>query len=99
MAQFDVHLANGKGPLLVNCQSDLLSHLETRLVVPLVPLRTAGGTASRLNPIFQVDGAPFVLATNLAATVSARLLGPAIASLDDCHLDIKSAIDMLVSGI
>lgn len=99
MAQFDVHQQLGKKGLLLNCQSDLLSHLETRFVIPLVRHRPGGPAASRLNPLFLIDGEDHVLATNLAATIPAKLLGPAIASLDADHLEIKAALDMLISGI
>jgi toxin CcdB len=99
MAQFDVHRQPGKHDLLVNCQSNLLAHLETRFVIPLVRHRDGGPAATRLNPFFQIDDVTYVLAANLAATVPVRALGPVIASLDEHHLEIKSALDMLVSGI
>ena len=50
MARFDVH-ANPSGPgYLLDCQADLLSHLTTRFVVPLLPLDAAPKPAARLNP-------------------------------------------------
>ena len=87
MAQFDVHKLPGKGGLVVNCQSDLLSDYETRFVIPLIAVETGAIPASRL------------LYTQYAAAVKRTALGPTIASLDADHLEIKAALDMLISGI
>jgi len=42
---------------------------NTRFVVSLLPMSEAPASAARLNPILEVDGARFVTATQLAATV------------------------------
>src|SRR6218665_4122556 len=60
MARFDVHPgARGRGYLL-DCQADVLSHLETRVVVPLLPA-TGLPTASRIHPVFAVAGLSVVM--------------------------------------
>lgn len=96
MARFDVHPHSGDG-FLLDCQADLLSHLGTRLVVPLLPLRGAK-TASRLHPVFEVEGEDMIMVTHLAAAISLRQLGKPIASLADQQAEIVGALDMLITG-
>ncbi|WP_067733143.1 CcdB family protein [Novosphingobium naphthalenivorans] len=99
MAQFDLHrLANGHG-LVLNCQSDLLDHIDSRFVVPLLPVKQAPPPVTRLNPVFQVDGADYVMLTQSAGAIRRRDLGPAVASLADRHVEIVDAIDVLLSGV
>jgi toxin CcdB len=55
--------------------------------------------APRLNPVFEIDGVAFTLATQLATAVHRNELGGTIASLDARGQEIVSAIDMLVTGV
>jgi toxin CcdB len=97
MSQFDVHrLRNGE--LVVDCQTDLLSVLETRLVIPLVDPETVPGPLPRLHPLFEIEGEEVLLATHLAAAIPARELGDAVASLATCDLAIGNALDFLIGG-
>lgn len=98
MAQFDVHRIRGGDELLLNCQSDLLDHFETRFVVPLVPTQTAQ-RLSRLHPVFEVSGQQHIMATQLASAVDAKDLGVCVASLSEKRYDILNAIDILLSGV
>lgn len=97
MAQFDVHHGRDGGALLLDCQSDLLDHLETRLVIPLLPDRTAH-ELPRLHPVFDIDGESLILATQLASAVDVRDLGPRVASLSERRYEILNAIDLLLTG-
>ncbi|HEX8401253.1 MAG TPA: CcdB family protein [Allosphingosinicella sp.] len=97
MARFDVYPgARGKGYLL-DCQADLLSHLETRAVVPLLPAHGLP-SATRLNPVFDIEGSRFVMSTQLIFAIPRERLGASVASLVDQHAEIMNAIDMLTSG-
>ena len=99
MPQFDVHrLANRPG-LVVDCQSDLFEHLDTRFVIPLSPRDRAPPPASRLNPVFVIDGGDQVLLTQGALTVHRRELGSFVATLANRRLDIIGAIDILITGV
>lgn len=65
MARFDVHrnaTNNPDVPYLVDIQSDLLSGLRSRVVVPLVPLDRFAKPMTRLNPVFEIDGRRLVMA-------------------------------------
>ena len=97
MAQFDVHrLGDG---LVVDCQSDLLGHLSTRLVVPLMTRERGPAAARRLNPAFAIDGADHVMVTQFASAIERRELGAVVTSLADRSFDIVDALDVLISGV
>ncbi|RHW16482.1 plasmid maintenance protein CcdB [Sphingomonas gilva] len=98
MAQHDVHRGDAFEGYLLNCQSDLLDHMKTRFVVPLLPESRVAKFAERLNPVFEIDGRRFIMATQGAATVTARELGPVVASLGNEHERIMGALDMLLTG-
>ena len=98
MAQYDVH-ALSKGRLAIDCQSDLLSHLESRLVVPLVLKSAAPEPARRLNPIFEIGGVDHVMLTQFAGAVDRRQLGDVVTSLADRSFEITDALDVLISGV
>lgn len=98
MARFDVYRdRNGPG-LLLDCQANVLSILDTRFVVPLLPPHVAPNPAGRLNPLFEIGGHPYVMATQFASAVAVRELGERVVSLIDRDTAIIGAIDMLLSG-
>jgi toxin CcdB len=97
MAKFDVYRLD-IGALVVDCQADLLSDLDSRLVVPLVPAEESWGKVSRLNPTIPFSGAPHVLLPQEAATLSVSQLGTRVGSLAEHDLAIGNALDMLISG-
>lgn len=97
MAQFDVHeLDDG---LVLNCQSDLLTHLNTRVVVPLFPGNKAPVPARRFNPVFTVGGQDYAMATQFVSAVECRHLGAVVCSLSDRSFEIIDALDVLISGV
>jgi len=97
LPQFDVYRL-GSG-VVVDCQSDLLSHLNTRFVVPLIPRNRAPKPASRFNPVFSIHGEDHVMDTQFASTVERRELGAIVASLADRSFEITDALDVLISGV
>ena len=99
MAWLDVHAnAFGHGLLLI-CQADLLSDLNTRLAVPLLPPEQAPKPAGRLNPFFEIDGETYVMVTQYAGAVELRELGLKVASLATRDREIMNALDLLISGV
>lgn len=84
---------------MIDCQADLLSALNTRLVVPLMRRETAPEPAERLNPRFTIEGFEYVMMTQFASAVHVRELGEAVASLRDHSFEIIGALDVLVSGV
>jgi toxin CcdB len=102
MAQFDVHENPRKRdfPLLLDVQADLLSRLETRVVVPLVRLERYPATPiTRLNPTARVGGVEYVLLFQELAAVPRDALGPRVTSLTGRRAELLAALDLLFSGI
>ncbi len=102
MPQFDV-VANPDAdesayrPYLVVLQSDLVSGLSSTVVAPLVPRDQMKG-ASRMNPIVNVDGKEFWLATHELFAVDRRLLRKTVASLSQERDAIITALDFVFTG-
>lgn len=99
MAQFDVHRLGAGPTLVVDCQSDLLSHIDSRFVVPLIPRDLSPPIASRLNPLFEIDGGDYVMLTQAAASVRRVELSPAVVSLAAHDREIMNALDILLTGV
>ena len=97
MAQFDLHRLGNS--LVVDCQSDLLNHIDSRFVVPLAPREFAAIAARRLNPSFEIEDQTYIMVTQQAASVPRGELGPAVASLANRSFEIIDAIDVLISGV
>jgi len=52
MARFDVYDSPDGAGYLLDVQADILDILNTRVVVPLMPISAAPSPAKHLNPIF-----------------------------------------------
>lgn len=98
MAQFDVYRGR-QDELLLDCQSDALAYLGTRLVAPLIPIERAPERRPRLNPVFEIDGADYSMVTQHAAAVHASELRAKVTDLDRHRFDIIGAFDMLLTGV
>jgi toxin CcdB len=97
MSRFDVYQGDEAVDYLLDCQADALRHFQTRLVVPLL-LAEPTQQADRLHPIFEVEGTRVVMVTHLASAVPARTLRSKVTTLDDHHITIMNALDMLIGG-
>jgi toxin CcdB len=97
--RFDVHeLASNPPGYAVDVQAELLSHLPTRVVIPLRPEKSGGRPVEDLHPVFEIMGERFVLMTHALASVPKRELKRSIASLNDHHDEIARALDILLTG-
>ena len=98
MARFGVYKnMEGEGYLL-DVQADLLGHLNTRVVVPLLPLDIAPMPAQTLNPVFDIEGIPMSMVTQFMAAVPVQMLKTTLLSLDRNRNDITAALDLLFQG-
>jgi toxin CcdB len=100
MARFDVYPTpgrDGRGYVL-EVQADLLNHLRTRAVVPLLPRANAPPPIRDLNPVFEIGGEPHVMLTQAIASVPIKEFREAVTSLKDCRDDITRALDILLIG-
>jgi toxin CcdB len=98
MARFDVYKNAGGAGYLLDVQADLLSHFNTRVVVPLLPLDVAPVAARTLNPVFNVEGIPVSMVTQFMAAVPVQMLKSAVLGLDSQRNDITAALDLLFQG-
>ena len=104
MAQFDIHAnANPRTratvPYLLDVQSDLLTPLATRVVIPLLRVDSSSQPVEKLNPVVEHDGQKLMLSTAEMAGVPLSALGERIASLAEDRDQITAAVDFLVCGI
>ena len=98
MARHDVYTHRGGDGYLLDVQADLLDVLVTRIVVPLLPIATAPKPATRLNPVFYVDGIEVVMVTQFVSAVRLSVLGEKRGSLAREHDSIVAALDMAFHG-
>ncbi len=99
MARFDLYrMPSGGNGYLLDVQASFLSQLDTRVVVPLLPLDEAPRPAARLNPRFHIGTDEFTMVTQFLAAVPRSMLHSAVGNLSDHHSDIVSAIDFLMQG-
>jgi toxin CcdB len=97
MARYDVYPGSRGLGFLLDCQSDLLDDLVTRVVVPLMPV--AGfEPVPRLNPVFVINDETMVMATQLIFAIPRERLRRPVANLGSEHFTIVGALDVLLTG-
>lgn len=84
--------------MLLDCQSDLLDHLNTRFVVPMAFPDDAVQVDRRLNPVLDVRGDEMLMLTHFAAAIPVKQLGVRIGSVAEQEWRISAALDVLISG-
>jgi len=98
MAKYDVYPNPSGDGFLLDIQTDLLSGLNTRVVVPLLPKSRAPQPANRLNPVFLIEGQEVVMVTQFLAAVPLSALKAPVGHLGDAFETITNALDLLMSG-
>ncbi|MEW6353844.1 MAG: CcdB family protein [Pseudomonadota bacterium] len=87
-------------PLLLDVQSDLLSDLHSRVVIPLYAKRADSmKPINKLMPELVLEGKQFILATPQLAGVALQDLGEPAGSLNQYRSEVIAALDMLITGI
>jgi toxin CcdB len=97
MARFD-YFPSGSGGYLLDVQTDLITGLGTRLVVPLLPAASVPIPVRRLHPIFEIAGVEYVMATHLMAALAERQLRRPVGNLSRHYDEIAAAIEMVFLG-
>lgn len=98
MARFAVYKnPDGQG-YLVDLQAGINSHFATRVVAPLLPADAVAFHATVLNPVFEIEGARFVMATQGMAAVPLSILKHPVTSLEYRQTEIVAALDLLFQG-
>lgn len=104
MAQFDVHTNASPSkdlvPYLLDVQSDLLSGLGTRVVIPLMKPATLGKQRIRdLHVDVTIQGHRYVAVASELAGIAALNLGRRVGNLSAQRHAIVRAIDLILSGV
>lgn len=105
MSQFTLHKNENKStnktyPYFVNVQSDLLDELNSRMVIPLSPLKMLKhDNVKRLCPIIKIEDKSFVLLTHQLTSVPKSILRKELISLENYRYEILGAIDLLLIGV
>lgn len=98
MARFDVFANPHVEGYLLDVQADLLSHLNTRIVVPLMVQESAPQPATILNPKFNFESNSFVMVTQFMAAVPVRMLQGPVINLQQHRDEIVAAVDFVMQG-
>jgi toxin CcdB len=102
MAQFDVfrNVKRGNFPLLLDVQTELLTTLATRTIVPLMRKRLVGRSIiTRLNPTVAIEGTEYVAVFQEIAAVPLSILGSKVVSCIRQRDEFVRALDLLFTGI
>lgn len=98
MARFDIFRYEGGAGYLLDVQSDLLSGLNTRVVVPLLPKASAPTPAQRLNPVLGIGDQELIMTTQYMAAVPVAQMSSCVGNLAEQQDEISAALDMLFLG-
>lgn len=98
MPRFTIYANPGGSGFLLDVQADMMSHLNTRIVIPLLPLTEAPIPAKTLNPRFEIEGTAYSMVTQYMAAVPSKGLRGAVLSAEDRHDEIVAALDLLLQG-
>jgi toxin CcdB len=101
MARFDVYrFASKSAPLVLDVQSDILGELNSRVVIPLVPVsKAAREELPRLKPKIVVGGKSFILMTTDMAALPRSRLGAFVTNIEGASRDdVSNALDFLFFG-
>lgn len=87
-------------PYFVDVQSELLSPLNTRLVIPLTPLYLLEKKVpNHLCPTIHIEQGDFVVLTQQMASIPTKILVEPVTDLSTFRDEIIAAIDFLITGI
>jgi toxin CcdB len=98
MARFDVYPNPSGSGYLLDVQASLLDHLNTRVVVPLLPAAAAPAPAATLNPAFRIAESEVLMLTQFMAAVPTKILRQPVLNLDARRDEIVAAMDLLFQG-
>ncbi|MBT4288718.1 MAG: CcdB family protein [Deltaproteobacteria bacterium] len=104
MSQFTVYKnpnpdSKSSYPYLLCVQNDLLSNLNTRVIVPLCFASAINKKQiSNVSPIFNIRGRNCVMLTPQLAAIPLSDIGSTVANLSEFRYEILSALDFLITG-
>lgn len=99
MARFDIYPYSESVPFVMDVQGDLLSGLQTRVVIPLLPEAEAKKEVlAKLKPVISVNGENYILVTTDIGVLRTAELKKPVANAEAQRHCIMDAIDFLFQG-
>ncbi len=98
MARFDVYRLKTNQALAMDIQANLLDRLETRIVVPLLPIAEFVTPVMRLNPRVVIDGTSYHLITHMMGSIPIKEIAGTVGNLSSQYDEIVAAMDLLFQG-
>jgi len=102
VARFDIYKParkHARVAYFLDVQADALADvLNTRIVVPLIPVTKTLPSASRLHPEFQIDGKIYAAIVPELGSVPVTAIGPFVMSVAERHFEIVDALDFVFQG-
>lgn len=98
MSRFVVYEAPDIGGYLMNVQSEFITGLNTRVVVPMHPVEDVPRAIPRLNPVFEVNGRSMMLVPQFMSAVPVSVLKVQVADLSHEAERVTAAVDFLMQG-
>lgn len=99
MSQYGVYRNPEGSGFLLEVQADINSHLNTRIAIPLLPMDRVPKPASRLNPLFELNGETYVMMPQFMAAVPVKELKDKLFNVENRRDEIVAAIDLLLQGL
>jgi toxin CcdB len=104
MGQFDIHRnldpgSRARTPFLLDIQSNVLSPLATRIIVPLRPSAAMERQAiTRLHLRIEVEGSEQLAIVSEMAAIPQSRLGPVVRSAPQLRQGVTDALDLIFTG-
>ncbi|MDP1829518.1 MAG: CcdB family protein [Archangium sp.] len=85
-------------PYVLVVQHELVAHLKSRVVVPLMRRKKFGTPVARLHPTFTIEGVEMVMVTHLLGAVPTGSMRIPVTDLSSRRTEIIGALDVLITG-
>ena len=98
MAKYDVYLRQPGQGFLLDVQAELFADLNTRVVVPLLPLEIAPAQGHQLNPTFEIEGQGYSMVSQYISAVPTNQLKERVTNLSERSWEVSNAHEMHFQG-
>ena len=86
-------------PFLLDIQSELLSYIDTRLVIPLSPMANFNNQLIKnVNAIIRIQNQDYLLLTQQMAAIPVGMIGEEVMFCEEQRQEILRCIDFLITG-
>lgn len=88
-------------PYFINIQNELLSDIDSRIIMPITPLVKMNSQVRIITPIIEINNREYVIMTKSVTTISKNRLQPSniVCIKPEIHSSIVAAMDLIITGI